>query len=88
MDDRLPRLLIGLAAFVLLVWLGVRFVPGVGWSDVLFGGVDLKRIERLVMTRRPVSVSRRRTIATWGLVLVAVLVVVGLLYYIISADTL
>lgn len=87
MPDWLPSAVIAVVASALIVWLGERVSPGwfrawLNWQTGIkaFGG-SAELVPAMAPRRR---VSGQRTIATWGMVVLAVLGLAGLLYYVFS----
>jgi hypothetical protein len=79
MPDWLPPLVITVAALALIVWLVELVVPG--WLRAWLSGESLPA----AAPRR--SVSRPRTIATWGAAVLAASVLVWLFTFVFSAST-
>ena len=87
MPDWLPSAVIAVAAIALIVWLGERVAPGwfrawLTWQTGIKGGGGSG--EPVSAVAPPRGVSSQRTMATWGIVILAVLGLAGLLYYVFS----
>ncbi len=79
MPDWLTSVVITVAALALIVWLVELVVPG--WFRAWLSG------ESLPATAPRRNVSRPRTVATWGAVVLAALVLVWLFTFVFSSST-